>query len=108
MLLQMVVYAFWFTSSVVPMAINQHQRMAGVMLASTSASLLLAWFLMHVTTLGLRGAALALVAGDFVTAMYVLGESLRLLQDDLSGFFRSMVDLSLLRRVWKRPLAAEE
>ncbi len=70
--------------------------------------MLLAWFLMHVPSLGLRGAAVALVVGDFVTAMYVLRESLRLLQDDLGGFFRSMADLSLLRRVWKRPLAAEE
>ena len=32
MLLQMVVSAFWFTSSVVPMAINQHQRIARAML----------------------------------------------------------------------------
>jgi O-antigen/teichoic acid export membrane protein len=108
MLLQMVVYAFWFTSSVVPMAINQHQRMAGVMLAATCAALLLSWFLMHIPALGLRGAAMALVMGDSVTAIYVLRESLRLLQDDVGGFFRSMVDLSLLRRVWKRPLAAEE
>ena len=33
MLLQMLVSAFWFTSSVVPMAINQHQRMARAMLS---------------------------------------------------------------------------
>ena len=48
MLLQMVVSAFWFTSSVVPMATNQHQRMARVMLAATCLALLLAWLLMHV------------------------------------------------------------
>ncbi len=66
MLLQMVVSAFWFTSSVVPMAINQHQRMARAMLTATCLALVLAWVLMHVSTLGLRGAAIALVAGDLV------------------------------------------
>jgi O-antigen/teichoic acid export membrane protein len=108
MLLQMVVYAFWFTSSVVPMAINQHQRMARAMLTFTCASLLLAWFLMHVPGLGLRGAAIALVVGDAFTAVYVLRESLRLLGDNLGDFVRSMTDLSLVQRVWKRPLVSEE
>ncbi len=59
MLLQMVVSAFWFTSSVVPMAINQHQRMARAMLTATCLALVLAWVLMHVPSLGLRGAAIA-------------------------------------------------
>ncbi len=81
MLLQMVVSAFWFTSSVVPMATNQHQRMARAMLAATCLALVLAWLLMHVPSLGLRGAAIALVAGDLFTAFYVLRESLRLLDD---------------------------
>jgi O-antigen/teichoic acid export membrane protein len=108
MLLQMVVYAFWFTSSVVPMAINQHQRMARAMLSFTCASLLLAWFLMHVPGLRLRGAAIALVVGDVFTAVYVLRESLRLLGDSLGDFVRSMTDLSLVQRVWKRPLVSEE
>ena len=43
MLLQMVVSAFWFTSSVVPMATNQHQRMAKAMLTATVLALVLAW-----------------------------------------------------------------
>jgi O-antigen/teichoic acid export membrane protein len=111
MLLQMVVSAFWFTSSVVPMATNQHQRMARAMLVATCLALVLAWLLMRVTALGLRGAAIALVAGDVFTAFYVLRESLRLLDDNLGDFARSMVDLSLLPRLWRRPklpLANEE
>jgi O-antigen/teichoic acid export membrane protein len=111
MLLQMVVSAFWFTSSVVPMAINQHQRMARAMLTATCFALLLAWVLMHVPSLGLRGAAIALVIGDLFTAYYVLHESLRLLGDNRGDFARSMLDLSLLPRFWKRPklpLANEE
>jgi O-antigen/teichoic acid export membrane protein len=103
MLLQMVVSAFWFTSSVVPMATNQHQRMARAMLTATCLALVLAWLLMHVPALGLRGAAIALVAGDLFTAYYVLHESLRLLGDNLGDFTRSLLNLSLLPRLWKRP-----
>ena len=111
MLLQMVISAFWFTSSVVPMAINQHQRMARAMLAATCLALALAWLLMHVSSLGQRGAVIALIAGDLFTAFYVLRESLRLLGDDLGDFTRSLLDLSLLQRLWRRPkvpLANEE
>jgi hypothetical protein len=64
-----------------------------------------------VNSLGLRGAVLALIAGDLFTAWYVLQESLRLLGDDLGDFTRSLFDLSLLQRLWKRPkvpLANEE
>ena len=103
MLLQMVVSAFWFTSSVVPLATNQHQRMARAVLASTCLALVLAWLLMHVSSLGLRGAVLALLAGDIFTAVYVLRESLSLLGDDFGDFARSMLDLSLLNRLWRRP-----
>jgi O-antigen/teichoic acid export membrane protein len=101
MLLQMLVSAFWFTSSVVPLATNQHQRMARVMLSATVLALGLAWALMEVRGLALRGAALALLAGDMITASYVLRESLELLGDNLSDFGRSLLDLSLLTRVWR-------
>ena len=103
MLLQMMISALWFTSSVVPMATNQHQRMARAMLAATCLALVLAWLLMHVGALGLRGAAIALVAGDFFTAFYVLRESLGLLDENLGDFARSMLDLSLLQELWRRP-----
>jgi hypothetical protein len=59
--------------------------------------------LMHVPSLGLRGAAIALVAGDVFTAFYVLRESLGLLGDTAGGFARSMLDLSPLLRLWRRP-----
>jgi len=52
------------------------------MLTVTCLALALAWVLMHVPSLGLRGAAIALVAGDLFTAVYVLRESLRLLNDN--------------------------
>jgi O-antigen/teichoic acid export membrane protein len=106
MLLQMVISAFWFTSSVVPMATNQHQRMARVMLIATSGALVLAWLLMHMNKLGLRGAAIGLAAGDLLTASYVLRESLRLLGDNFGDFMRSMLDLSVLPQLWRRSKVA--
>jgi Na+-driven multidrug efflux pump len=81
------------------------------MLTATCLALALAWVLMLVPSLGLRGAAIALVAGDLFTAVYVLRESLRLLNDNLGDFTRSMLDLSLLQRLWRRdklPLGNEE
>jgi Na+-driven multidrug efflux pump len=81
------------------------------MLTATCLALVLAWSLMHVSSLGLRGAAIALVAGDAFTAFYVLRESLQLLGDDPGDFARSMLDLSLLQTLWRRPklpLANEE
>ena len=98
-LAQMLVSAFWFTSLVVPMAINKHQAVARIMLAATLLALALAWELMRVPALGLRGAALALTIGDLITALYVLRESLRLLDDNLSAFMSSMLDLSVLRHL---------
>jgi O-antigen/teichoic acid export membrane protein len=103
MLLQMVVSAFWFTSAVVPLAINQHQKMARAMLIATCLALVLAWVLMQVSALGLRGAAIALVLEDLFAATYILRDSLRLLGDNLGDFARSMVDVSLLQRLWRRP-----
>jgi hypothetical protein len=43
------------------------------------------------------------VAGDFFTAFYVLRESLGLLDENLGDFARSMLDLSLLQELWRRP-----
>jgi O-antigen/teichoic acid export membrane protein len=96
------IWKIW-TVGKVPLATNQHQRMARAVLASTCLALVLAWLLMHVSSLGLRGAVLALLAGDIFTAVYVLRESLSLLGDDFGDFARSMLDLSLLNRLWRRP-----
>lgn len=101
LLLQMMISAFWFTSAVVPMAINRHQRMAVAMLVACLISLSLAWGLMHIPALGLRGAAIALTFGDLLTALYVLRESLRLLDDSFSAFTASLLDFAPLRRMAK-------
>jgi O-antigen/teichoic acid export membrane protein len=102
MLLQMLLSSFWFTSSVVPIAINKHQKTARAMLAASFLALWLGWVLMRVPSLGLRGAAIALTLGDLLTAFYVVRESLRLLDDTLSGFLGSVLDLAPLWRLAKR------
>jgi len=60
--------------------------------------------LMHVPSLGLGAvAAIALVAGDLFYGGLRITESLRLLNDNLGDFARSMLNLSLLQRLWRRP-----
>jgi O-antigen/teichoic acid export membrane protein len=76
--------SIWYTSSMVPMAINRHQRTALWYLAGTSMALVLAMgMLPH---LGLVGAGLALLAIDAVMLCQVLPNSLALLQDRFSDF----------------------
>ena len=57
---------------------------------------------MRIPALGLRGAAIALVAGDLFTAVFVVRESLRLLDEHLGVFARSLLDVSLLSKLWTR------
>ncbi|QNI33355.1 lipopolysaccharide biosynthesis protein [Alloacidobacterium dinghuense] len=97
MLAQLVVSSLWFTSSVIPISINKHQTMARVLVVSSVVSLLLAAGLMKVPALELRGAALGLVIGDAINAFYILRISLRLLDDHLGDFVRSMFTLPRLR-----------
>src|SRR5277367_5356156 len=97
MLLQLLVSAFWFTSSVIPISINKHQSMAKLLVVSSTVSLLLAAALMKVPALELRGAALGLVIGDAINALYILRISLRLLDDNLPAFVRSMFSLPRLQ-----------
>jgi len=44
-----------------------------------------------------------LVLEDLFAATYILRDSLRLLGDNLGDFARSMVDVSLLQQLWRRP-----
>jgi O-antigen/teichoic acid export membrane protein len=96
LLLQMLLAVFWYTSAVVALAINKHEGIAKAILAASCVALLLAYFLMRLPFLGLRGAALALVVGDLITAAVVLRTSLRLIGDTPGEFFRSMFDFPRL------------
>lgn len=84
LLLVILANSIWYTSSMVPMAINRHQRTAVWFLAGAGMALALAtWMLPR---LGLVGAGLALLAIDAVMLCQVLPNSLALLQDRFLDF----------------------
>lgn len=80
----LVANSLWYTSSVVPMAINQHLRTALYYLLGAVLALLLAVILLP--RLGLVGAGVALLAIDLVMLCQVLPHSLTLLQDHFLDF----------------------
>jgi O-antigen/teichoic acid export membrane protein len=88
LLVVVVADSLWYASSATSLACNAHQRIAGVYLAGTTASLLLAYLL--VSKIGLVGPAIALLAVDIVMTRYVLRDSLTILRETPSGFLREV------------------
>jgi O-antigen/teichoic acid export membrane protein len=101
LLIQMLLGSLWFTSLVVPAATNNHQEIAKVVLVASAMSLVLSYPLMKVDFLGLRGAAISLVLGDIFIALFVLKTSLRLAEDTLPGFCRSLLEVPALPYRWR-------
>jgi O-antigen/teichoic acid export membrane protein len=91
LLVQLLVSSLWYTSSVVPLAINKHERMTRVLVVSSALSLLLSWVLVRVPSLQVRGAAIGLLLGDVINAIYVLKMSLALLDDKLPHFLNALL-----------------
>jgi O-antigen/teichoic acid export membrane protein len=91
LLLVIVANSFWYTSSVVTVASNTHERVAAVYLAGTVASLVIARLLMP--HFGISGAAMALLAIDIIVGWYVLGRSLTTLSESAGDFCASMFRL---------------
>lgn len=89
----------WYTSSVVPMSINRHQRTAVCYLLGTGLALLLAVLLLP--RLGLVGAGFALLIIDVVMLCQVLPNSLALLQDRFLDF-ALVVLCPPLRLAWRQ------
>ncbi len=84
LLMEVLANSFWFTSSIVPLACNRHQRQAVVYLVATAVSLPAAYLLM--SWLGLVGAGISLLIVDLCMVGYVLHHSLALLNDTLFNF----------------------
>ena len=85
-------------------ATNRHQRVAGVFLAATSLTVAVTWAMAF--RFGLFGAAWSLLLSELLMSVYVLPATLRLAQDNLPSFLRSLLDLpaplrpaTLIRRV---------
>jgi O-antigen/teichoic acid export membrane protein len=88
LLLVVVCYALWSTSSTLMTSTNQHQRMAAIYLAATSLTCVACYFL--ALWKGLYGAAAALLISELAMNAYVLPASLRIAQDTLPAFLASM------------------
>jgi O-antigen/teichoic acid export membrane protein len=102
MLFQLLISALWYTSSVIHMSINKHQGLAKVTLATACLSLLIAWLLMRIPSVGLRGAAAAMVVSDALTTTYVVKKSLRLLEETPYDYLRSMMKIPDIRKHIRR------
>ena len=90
LLLVVVFYALWSTSSTLLAAINQHQRLAAWYIAATSITCALCYPLARMY--GLYGAAAALLVSELVMNVYVLPASLRVAHDTFPAFIASMAD----------------
>ncbi|MGO9127651.1 MAG: lipopolysaccharide biosynthesis protein [Terriglobales bacterium] len=95
---------FWYTSSVVAVACNAHQKVAIAYVVGTLLSI--ASTFAFTRYLGLLAPAISLLAIDVLMTAVVLPESTRILRDDLGEFLKSAV---APRPLWKaaRTIAAE-
>jgi O-antigen/teichoic acid export membrane protein len=89
LLLVVVVYALWSTSSTLMTSTNQHQKLAAVYVFATSLTCVACFFLARWE--GLFGAAAALLISELVMNIYVLPASLRIAQDTFPAFMESML-----------------
>ncbi len=105
LLLVVVANSFWYTSSVVPIAANRHEKLALFYLLGAAGSLGIADLLLP--HFGLTGAALALLFFELVTGIYALRRSLSMLDDSFGEFARAIftphvVSLSQLKLALRR------
>jgi len=102
LLVGMVASSFWYTSWVVPLAINRHQKTAVLFIIGNVLALLVAVLL--IPFLGLSGAAGALLIIDALMIPFVLRDSLELVHDSLGRFCRVVFDPPV-RFMWQTCLA---
>ena len=88
LLLVVIFYALWSTSSTLATAINQHQQLAAWYIAGTSITIVFTYVLAR--HYGLYGAAASLLISEFVMNIYVLPNSLRISRDTFPEFLASL------------------
>jgi O-antigen/teichoic acid export membrane protein len=103
LLLAVVTNSLWDTSSVVPMSVNAHCRIATTYAAASFLSLGLAWILVPVV--GTDGAAIALLATDAYMTGLVLRTTLVHVKDSWKKFTPALFDFS---RLWQTLQAVPE
>jgi O-antigen/teichoic acid export membrane protein len=89
LLLVVVLYALWSTSSTLMSSTNQHQRLAVYYIIGTSLNCILCYFLAR--SYGLYGAATSLLASELVMNLYVVPACLRIAHDTFPAFVASML-----------------
>ena len=89
LLMVVVAYSLWSTSSTLLAAVNKHQRLAAWYLFGTSITVVLTYFLAKY--FGLYWAAASLLVSELVMNMYVLPASLKLSHDTFPAFLASMM-----------------
>jgi len=90
LLLVVVLYALWSTSSTLMTSTNQHQRLAVYYILGTSMTCVLCYILAR--AYGLYGAAASLLVSELVMNLYVVPATLRIARDTLPAFLSSMLD----------------
>ena len=89
LLVVVVFYALWSTSSTLMTSTNQHQRLATYYVIGTSLNCILCYFLAR--SYGLLGAASSLLVSELVMNLYVVPASLRIAHDTLPAFLSSLM-----------------
>ena len=91
LLVSVLLYSLWSTSSTLMSAINQHRRLSMTYLVATSATIIATVLLAK--RFGLLGAAASLILSEAIMDLYVLPASLRISQDTWRDFLRAMVHI---------------
>ncbi len=89
LLLVVIFFALWSTSSTLLTSTNQHQKLAGYYIVSTAITCVLCYFLAR--WYGLYGAAAALLVSETIMNSYVLPECLAITHDTFPAFASSML-----------------
>ena len=89
LLVVVVLYALWSTSSTLMTSTNQHQRLATYYIIGTGLNCILCYFFARIY--GLRGAASSLLVSELVMNLYVVPASLRISRDTLPAFLASLL-----------------
>ena len=88
LLLVVIAYSLWSTSSTLITSTNQHQRLAGWYILGTSITVCVTYLLAR--RFGLFGAAWSLLVSEAFMNAYVLPQSLRIAQDTFPAFLRGL------------------
>ena len=91
LLVSVLLYSLWSTSSTLLAAINQHRRLAMNYIFATGVTIIATVLLAK--RYGLLGAAASLILSEALMDLYVLPASLRISQDTWPGFLRAMLHI---------------